>query len=1157
LLNAVPDLKRFLDLNNPQTRKECEQKSLNSLRKSKEGLEKISELSLKTTNYLASRSEPISKNFLLDHLSSKRKLLILFTGYVETNITVIETFAKEGEGYLGCKSNIKFTKEAINFGADKTAKEEEAKTKDVIKAQEIKELAAIGFSRIFQPNKIKEIPAEIVVAADAQIVSGISLYLTVLAFPPCAPAVCPLASTALTEGISDLVLGLINYSFKENDQPFDKSEFAKQKGISVGISLGVSIISAGIGGYFQIAGNLKKGISAAQTLSQMGEKFLEKFVVNLSKSIITSFVMSELVIPLMGKMLEGIKGSLIENITKAIKKDEELCNSLIKASEQNIAEKLANTLKGDELTKILKPIISACVSGVGGGFGWQGKLVAKGIDTIYNSVEIATYINKFCATMRDKLNNCDDKKENDLKIIIPNLSIQVAAQMHQVISGFIVNTVQSAVDIYREKLQADKEAKKQKEQQLDEEKIRSQQEKTSSENKTNHKAFPTDTANYTPESKPVPGDGAIIKTASDTVSSKKEEVVDGGSIDHAELKKTSESRNVVDEALRDQQKNDPYVMARGKTWAETLKENPRQLNQADIANIAQDQKRHIVTVGPGGGVLTEFGKEYSDKGTITIPFETEGPGKGHYGGDKVVPLKNDCIPVAIGEATNQSPAEVRDKAEKGQHISHDHPIGDQYDPNRMQKVDEGFTPAGKACATEAQDAYLPGGTRDRQHEVNNSMNSHQQLTEAGYTLIGYHGTTSEGYRQLVKNAADIKTSKFPDKKKHWDGFYVAEGIAHAEQYTGEYDPRSGKHTGNGPVLAVYAPTDAYNGTKKFTDSNNINSLAPKLQQANKVTRNRPGHNAAIINGPVEQGGVGETVIQANAFNSLQDIVFLPVENPTLQGTQLNQSAQKISGINSYFSQYTLAMIKKILELRTNNANLKNLQILKRTYIFQERYTNLQEILIDLLHTKSTRILTPINLYNKHAVGLMFIKQESNNLRAFYIDSSNEVIPSELAQIFTNKGIKIEQLSAEQQKYANCGPEVIENFMLYLTGERLSQEDAIPFHSKLVEQKLMGVLPYHSQEKIAEYEYIKEDGKSSHTPNFEVLSNEALSNKEYNDSAIQQQIGSLELDSRSAPTIFYANNEIVPYIESQDQDITTNMMGLNSSLIEFNEEFLEA
>ena len=48
------------------------------------------------------------------------------------------------------------------------------------------------------------------------------------------------------------------------------------------------------------------------------------------------------------------------------------------------------------------------------------------------------------------------------------------------------------------------------------------------------------------------------------------------------------------------------------------------------------------------------------------------------------------------------------------------------------------------------------------------------------------------------------------------------------------------------------------------------------------------------------------------------------------------------------------------------------------------------------------------------------------------------------------------MKVEQQKYANCGSEVIENFILYLTGKRVSQEKAIELHSKLVENALLDI-----------------------------------------------------------------------------------------------------
>jgi hypothetical protein len=101
------------------------------------------------------------------------------------------------------------------------------------------------------------------------------------------------------------------------------------------------------------------------------------------------------------------------------------------------------------------------------------------------------------------------------------------------------------------------------------------------------------------------------------------------------------------------------------------------------------------------------------------------------------------------------------------------------------------------------------------------------------------------------------------------------------------------------------------------------------------------------------------------------------------------------------------------------------------------------------------ILAPISLYDKHAVGVMFVDQEDGSgYKAFYLDPENITISEGLATIFKDNGYELEQLPTEGQRYTNCGPEVIENFMLYLTGERLSQEDAIINNSKLVEQELL-------------------------------------------------------------------------------------------------------
>jgi hypothetical protein len=182
-----------------------------------------------------------------------------------------------------------------------------------------------------------------------------------------------------------------------------------------------------------------------------------------------------------------------------------------------------------------------------------------------------------------------------------------------------------------------------------------------------------------------------------------------------------------------------------------------------------------------------------------------------------------------------------------------------------------------------------------------------------------------------------------------------------------------------------------------------------------------------------------------------------------------------SVVSPLFYEYTMERTHDILNLRVHDAystsGLSNTLILPGTYVFSERYNNILVLLFRLrLNTinisphgnKNNRseigpsvILAPVSLNVRHAVGIMFVAQEDGNgYKAFYLDPENTAIPEALARIFRDNGYEIEQLSTEGQLYNNCGPEVIENFMLYLTGERLSQEDAITNNSRLLEQKLL-------------------------------------------------------------------------------------------------------
>lgn len=172
----------------------------------------------------------------------------------------------------------------------------------------------------------------------------------------------------------------------------------------------------------------------------------------------------------------------------------------------------------------------------------------------------------------------------------------------------------------------------------------------------------------------------------------------------------------------------------------------------------------------------------------------------------------------------------------------------------------------------------------------------------------------------------------------------------------------------------------------------------------------------------------------------------------LAGLSRNLS-NNILGISSYFSKYTLEAIKDILKLRIKDAKLENVRILEGSYIFLENYNNVKEMMLEATYSDAKLILIPFNLFNKHAVGFIFAK-DLDNLKIFYIDPSNDSMPDKLRDLIALNQIDLEQLFVEPQRYNNCGPEVIENFLLYLTSTRVSQEEAIAYHSYLLESQLL-------------------------------------------------------------------------------------------------------
>ncbi len=182
--------------------------------------------------------------------------------------------------------------------------------------------------------------------------------------------------------------------------------------------------------------------------------------------------------------------------------------------------------------------------------------------------------------------------------------------------------------------------------------------------------------------------------------------------------------------------------------------------------------------------------------------------------------------------------------------------------------------------------------------------------------------------------------------------------------------------------------------------------------------------------------------------------------------------------NNFFDKYYGEGIDKILSLRVetvlkgNNDQIKTLPakyaLIDNPFCYansdikdiDQLVHDVQEILKD---KKISTILVPFNLDLKHWIGLIFIfDHQTKELELKYIDSENNKIPEILINKFISKlndlpeifaDIDIDQLFVNTQTARNCGPELIENMILFLTGSRFKEAETVIKHSELIEKSL--------------------------------------------------------------------------------------------------------
>ena len=178
-----------------------------------------------------------------------------------------------------------------------------------------------------------------------------------------------------------------------------------------------------------------------------------------------------------------------------------------------------------------------------------------------------------------------------------------------------------------------------------------------------------------------------------------------------------------------------------------------------------------------------------------------------------------------------------------------------------------------------------------------------------------------------------------------------------------------------------------------------------------------------------------------------------------EGQQLSLWQQPIHGIAEHYVRYCSSGINVLLPLRIKNAELSDIAILKASFLNANTILDLLDVALTRIHHGFNNVALPLNIQEKHWVG-MLIKKKESVLEITYLDSENAGLSQNIKDLIVNflsethYNINLIEAKLEQQKYGNCDPELIENFIKLLTGTRVSQEEAVIKHSKLFEQSLL-------------------------------------------------------------------------------------------------------
>ncbi len=268
------------------------------------------------------------------------------------------------------------------------------------------------------------------------------------------------------------------------------------------------------------------------------------------------------------------------------------------------------------------------------------------------------------------------------------------------------------------------------------------------------------------------------------------------------------------------------------------------------------------------------------------------------------------------------------------------------------------------------------------------------------------------------------------------------------------------HKGNHPKVAIFLNNmgEIYQGLGKFEEASKYLKEALIMNQS--IYKNHPRVVITLNNLSDIYNKLGNQEKAQEYFDKARKMEEALSFNPSGNGAYDYANA-------NYWNHYYKEGLEQILKLRLENINVKEVIIKSLEYVWLDNTTIADKFTCDIktaIEEVRSSVLIPLNLYAKHWVGIVIEKHEEN-IKIVYMDSEQHPIPTLLKTTLesvindacTNYDITLEERNVEKQITNNCGSEVIENFIDYLTDCRIPQDSAVMVHSALLEDYLLGNL----------------------------------------------------------------------------------------------------